>query len=205
MRNQPPTLSEASGPSGRADPASPNSQHPPMSRLSRLSISAFVAAFVVGLASGAVSYAHRSPVIEQRTVNATANEIEIGVAIAAAAVVVAVQLWRSRNPGRRGPSPWSAPFSARAAARVGRAFRSSPGAAALRAAPMALLILVMLYSSWRMGSVLTGAFDSNAVVNAWGGPTFTGAVLAHWMDGIIGFYAAAFLVGRLAGREPASY
>lgn len=175
-----------------------------MSRLSRLSISAFVAAFVVGLASGAVSYAHRSPVIEQRTVNAMANEIEIGVAIAAA-VVVAIQLWRSRNPGRRGPSPWLAPFSARAAARAGRTFRSSAGAAALRVLPMVPLILLMLYSSWRMGSELTGAFDPNQVVNAWGGPTYIGAVAAHWMDCIIMFYATAFLVGRLAKREPASY
>jgi hypothetical protein len=159
----------------------------------------------VGLASGVVSYEHRSPVIAQRTVNAMANEIEIGVAIAAAAVVVAIQLWRSRNPGRRGPSPWFAPFSSRAAARVSRTFRSSAGAAALRALPAVLLILAMLYMPWRMGSVLTGAFDPNAVVNAWGGPTLIGAVAAHWLDGIIGFYAAAFLLGRLAGREPASY
>jgi hypothetical protein len=203
MRNQPATLSEASGTSRRATPASPKSQHPP-TRISRLSVPAFVTAFLIGLASGAVSYAHRSPVIEQRTVNATANEIEIGVAIVAAAIVVAIQLWRSRNPGRRGPSPWLAPFSARAAARVSGAFRSSAGGATLRALPAVLLILVMLYMPWRMGSVLTGALDPNAVVNAWGGPTFTGAVLAHWMDAIIAFYAAAFLLGRLAGREPAS-
>ena len=168
-----------------------------MNRISRLTVSVFVAAFLVGLASGVVSYAHRSRVIEQRTVNATANEIEIGVAIAAAAIVAAVQLWRSRNPGRRGQSPWLAPFSARAAARVARTFRSSAGAAPLRALRALLLILVMLYMPWRMGSVLTGAFDPNAVVNAWGGPTFIGAVAAHWLDCIIGFYAAAFLLGRL--------
>lgn len=39
--------------------------------------------------------------------------------------------------------------------------------------------------------------DPNATVNAWGGPTYLGALLAHSLDAMVGFYAAAFLLGRL--------
>jgi hypothetical protein len=39
--------------------------------------------------------------------------------------------------------------------------------------------------------------DPNQTVNAWGGPTYLGALLAHYLDCIIGFYAAAFLLSRL--------
>lgn len=44
---------------------------------------------------------------------------------------------------------------------------------------------------------ITGGLDPNATVNAWGGPTYLGALLAHYLDGIIGFYAAAFLLNRI--------
>ena len=59
------------------------------------------------------------------------------------------------------------------------------------------LVLVALYTPFRMGMQVTGGLDPNATVNAWGGPTYLGALLAHWLDGIVGFYAAAFLLSRL--------
>ncbi len=59
------------------------------------------------------------------------------------------------------------------------------------------LVLVLLYTPLRMGQQITGGLDPNATVNAWGGPTYLGALLAHWLDGIVGFYAAAFLLSRL--------
>jgi hypothetical protein len=48
-----------------------------------------------------------------------------------------------------------------------------------------------------MGAQLIGGLDPNATVNAWGGPTYAGALLAHWLDAIVGCYAAAFLLGRV--------
>jgi hypothetical protein len=33
------------------------------------------------------------------------------------------------------------------------------------------------------------------------GPSYLGALLAHWLDGIAGFYAAALLLSRLLLRE----
>lgn len=48
-----------------------------------------------------------------------------------------------------------------------------------------------------MGMQVTGGLDPNATVNAWGGPTYLGALLARWLDGIVSFYAAAFLLSCL--------
>jgi len=70
----------------------------------------------------------------------------------------------------------------------------------MRALPMALLVLVLLYAPYRMGAQVIGGLDPNSTVNAWGGPTHAGALLAHWLDCTIGFYVAAFLLGRLLVR-----
>ena len=59
------------------------------------------------------------------------------------------------------------------------------------------LVLVLLYAPFRMGAQIVGGLDPNATVNAWGGPTYLGALLAHWLDGVAGFYAAAFLLSQL--------
>ena len=59
------------------------------------------------------------------------------------------------------------------------------------------LVLVLLYQPFRMGAQVTGGLDPNATVNAWGGPAYAGALLAHWLDDIVVFYAAAFLLSRL--------
>lgn len=65
------------------------------------------------------------------------------------------------------------------------------------------LVLVLAYTPYRMGAQVTGGLDPNATVNAWGGPSYPGALLAHWLDGIVGFYVAAFLLGRLVLPPPA--
>jgi hypothetical protein len=60
-----------------------------------------------------------------------------------------------------------------------------------------LLMLVLLYAPYRMGKQVIGGLDPNSTVNAWGGPSYAGALLAHWLDCMIGFYVAAFLVSLL--------
>ena len=66
-----------------------------------------------------------------------------------------------------------------------------------RAVAAVPLILVLLYVPFRMGMQINGGLDPNQTVNAWGGPTYLGALLAHYLDCVIGFYAAAFLLSRL--------
>ena len=176
-------------------------RHGQRTRVSRLTVPVLIAAFLIGLANGAVAYSRRSATPEPHAAGTNAITVHLVLAILAAATVIAIQVWRSRHPGQRGPSPWTAPFSGNAVARVSRTIRL-PGAAAVARLPaMALLILVLLYAPYRMGAQLIGGLDPNATVNAWGGPSYAGALLAHWLDCILGFYAAAFLLCRLLAAD----
>lgn len=65
-----------------------------------------------------------------------------------------------------------------------------------RAGSAAPLVLVLLFTPFRMGMQISGGLDPNATVNAWGGPTYLGALLAQYLDNIVSFYAA-FLLSRL--------
>jgi len=175
----------------------------PRYRLSRVTVTVFAVLLATGVAEGAADYARRSPKIEQHVAGTNAITVHVLIAVAAAAVAVAVsiQARRSRRPTRqRGPSPWAAPFSAGAASRLRQTIRFAGGlslpnlARTVAAVP---LVLVLLYTPFRMGMQITGGLDPNATVNAWGGPTYLGALLAHYLDGTVGFYAAAFLLSRL--------
>jgi hypothetical protein len=173
----------------------------PRYRLSRVTATVFAVLLVAGIAEGAAQYARRSPAIERHVAGTNAITLHVLIAGAAAGAVLTVQARRSRQPAwQRGPSPWAAPFSATAASRLRQTIRLAGGlslpnlARAVAAVP---LVLVLLFTPFRMGMQITGGLDPNATVNAWGGPTYLGALLAHYLDAIVGFYAAAFLLSRL--------
>jgi hypothetical protein len=169
-------------------------------RFSRRTGAAVLALFLIGIAEGTVEYARRSHVIKTHAPGTNAITIHVALAIALAATVISVQVWRSRHPARRGHSPWAAPFSASALARLGRTIRSAGNGSPqniLRALTMIALLVVQAYWPLMMGQHLTADLDPNHTVNAWGGPSYLGAVLAHWLDGIIAFYAIGFLPSRI--------
>jgi hypothetical protein len=183
--------------SGRAGVRLENSCY----RISRVTVTIFALLLVAGIAEGAVEYARRSPKIERHAAGTNAITLHVVIAVAAAVAVVIVQARRSRQPAwQRGLSPWTAPFSATAASRLRRTIRLAEGlslpnlARALAAVP---LVLVLLFTPFRMGVQIIGGLDPNATVNAWGGPTYSGALLAHYLDAMVGFYAAAFALSRL--------
>jgi hypothetical protein len=173
----------------------------PRHRFSRVTVTVFAVLLVAGIAEGAADYARRSPTTERHVAGTNAIAVHVLITVAAAAAVVSIQVRRSRQPARqRGPSPWAAPFSASAASRLRRTARLAGGLSLpnlARAAAAVPLVLVILYTPFRMGMQITGGLDPNATVNAWGGPTYLGALLAHWLDAIVIFYAAAFLLSRL--------
>ena len=173
----------------------------PRRRLSRVTATVFAVLLVTGVAKGAADYDRRSPTISQHVAGTNAITVHVLIAAAAAAVVIGVQARRSRRPTwQRGPSPWAAPFSAGAASRLRRTFRLAGGLSPpnlARAAAAVPLVIVLLYAPFRMGLQITGGLHPNATINAWGGPTYLGALLAHYLDAIAGFYAAAFLLSRL--------
>jgi hypothetical protein len=169
--------------------------------LSRLSVTVSAALFLTGIAAGAVEYTRRSPRIERHVAGTNAITIHVLLAAAAAAAVISVQARRARQPAaQQGPSPWTWPFSASAVARLRRTIRFADGLSLPNLARVIATVppvLVLLYVPYRMGAQITGGLDPNATVNAWGGPTYPGALLAHWLDAIVGFYIAAFLLSRL--------
>lgn len=169
-------------------------------RLSRLSGTVFLALFLIGVAEGAAQYARRTSAIVRHVAGSNAITIHVVLAIAAAAAVIGIQAGRRRRPAQRGPSPWAAPFSASALARLSRTIRFAHGLSLRNLARVIAtvpLVFVLLYLPFRMGEQITSGLDPNATVNAWGGPTYLGALLAHWLDSIVGFYAAAFLLSYL--------
>jgi hypothetical protein len=179
----------------------------PRYRLSPVTATVFAALLAAGVTEGAAQYTHRSPRIEQHVAGTNAITVHVVLAAVAAGVVIGIQVWRSRQPAsQRRPSPWAAPFSATGLSRLHQTIRLARGlslpnlARAVAAAP---LILLLLYTPFRMGIQIIGGLDPNQTVNAWGGPTYLGALLAHYLDGIIGFYAAAFLLSRLLLPEAA--
>jgi hypothetical protein len=168
-------------------------------RVSTLTVSVLAAAFAVGVAKGAVAYARRSPVLQRHVAGTNAIVVEVVLAIAAVAVVAAIEAVRWR---RHSPSPWLAPFSARAMARVRQATRLPPGKVAALAVPTTLLLLVIVYCPYRIGAQVIGGLDPNATVNAWGGPGYAGAMAAHYLDCLIGLYLAASLLSLLLPPPP---
>jgi hypothetical protein len=173
----------------------------PHYRLSRATAAVLAALLAAGVAEGAAQYAHRSFRIEQHVAGTNAITVHAVLAAAAAAVAIGVQVRRSRQPvSQRRSSPWAAPFSATAVSRLRQTLRLARGlslpdlARAVAAVP---LVLVLLYAPFRMGMQIIGGLDPNQTVNAWGGPTYLGALLAHYLDCIIGLYGAAFLLSRL--------
>ena len=156
--------------------------------------------FALGIAKGAVEYARRSSVPEAHAPGTNAILVHVLLAVAVVVLVIAVQVRRAGRPGERGTSPWAAPFSARAAARLGRTLRFAHGLSfknVARFVATVLLVLVVAYAPARMGAQVIGGLDPNSTVNAWGGPTYIGAMLAHYLDALVGFYAVCFLLGRL--------
>jgi hypothetical protein len=171
--------------------------------VSRLGGTVFLALLLIGIAEGAVGYLRRSPVLERHVAGTNAITIHVVLGIAAAVTVISIQAWPWRRPSPRGRSPWAAPFSLDAMAGLGRTIRFDRGlslANLARVVATAPLVLVLAYAPFRLGAQVIGGLDPNATVNAWGGPSYLGALLAHWLDGIVGFYAAAFLLSRVLVR-----
>jgi hypothetical protein len=82
------------------------------------------------------------------------------------------------------------------------ALRGHPGFAhTLVALPPAGLFL---YCFWRAGIQITAGLDPNSTVNAWGGPTYLGAMACHYLDCCVLMAAAAWLLDRILLPDPAN-
>jgi hypothetical protein len=156
--------------------------------------------FAAGVAGGGIAYLGRSPVRQAFVPGSSAWWQQSAVA-AVTCVVFGYAWWRhQRRPGPRSGGLWLlAPLGAAAARRVAAtasgALRSLPGLIrALAALPPALLFC---YGFFRAGLQVIGGLDPNATVNAWGGPTYIGALACHYLDLILIAGACGWLLDRI--------
>jgi hypothetical protein len=56
---------------------------------------------------------------------------------------------------------------------------------------------LFLYCFYRGGLQVIGGLDPNSTVNAWGGPTYLGAMACHYLDAVVLMGAAAWLLDRI--------
>jgi len=74
--------------------------------------------------------------------------------------------------------------------------------------PAAIVLLAAVaavcYVPFRSGVQVLAGLDPNFTGDAWGGPSYLGAALAHWLDGLLIFYLAAAVVRVLSRRRLAT-
>ena len=163
--------------------------------------------FALGVIAGLFSYLSRSPVPVRFVPGSSAWLQHLVVALVACAAL-GYGWWRhQRRFGPHSGRPWLlAPLgkpAARRAARTLGALRSPSGLGrVLLVLPFAALFL---YCFARDGEQVLGGLDPNFTVNAWGGPTYLGAMACHYLDGFVLMAVAAWLLDRilLPDRAPA--
>jgi hypothetical protein len=173
-----------------------------MRHVSKTTVIACVVLFIAGVVGGAIAYLDRSPVAEKQVSGTNAIPVHIVLGLVAAALVVGLPRLRLAN---RAPySMWVAPFSQLGFSRFKRTILLRSGtspANVLRADLAGMVAIVMLYNFFRAGVQVIGGLDRNFTVNAWGGPSYLGAMAAHYLDGAYLFYAAALLLNLLACKS----
>jgi hypothetical protein len=160
---------------------------------SRTSVTVAAIATVAGLASGVSRYLNRSSEIETQ-IPGTEAWIPHLVVLAVVAVWYTVA-------SRRSPLGWKViftPLGAPIAARIAATFRSGFGVPALlRCLAVALLVLLEVYMAWRIGLQVFAGLDPNFPRNAWGGPSYLGAMFCHYLDGALLYPICHTLLQRI--------
>ena len=169
-----------------------------ISRITR-QLSPRLAAAAVGLAAagiavGFIQYQHRSGVLEAHVPGTSAWAQQLIVA-AAACALYGVARWRhGRRFGMRsGRLLLLAPLGRSAAARLMATMRQVSWRSAAALPPLVLIG----YSCWRVGEQVTGGLDPNFNANAWGGPTYLGAMACHYLDISLIIAVSAWLLDRI--------
>jgi hypothetical protein len=156
-------------------------------------------AFLSGVWYGLVEFLQRSPVRQVHVAGTAAWGEQLAIALATIVIVGVVQTEHRRRFGPHSGRPWLlAPFGRPAAQRIGRAL----GFGGQRAQPVRLLLALpaaalFLFCFWRAGVQVTAGLDPNFTVNAWGGPSYLGALACHYLDLFLLSAAAAWLMDRV--------
>ena len=186
---------------------------PSASPFSRTAVICFAVLFAIGTAAGLIQLINDTETTSTGAGVAVANLVHCGIAVITIGLVVAVH---RRNPARlrtfvRAPftaAGWRCLLLATVAlprwlvdivrAMSGRRSSRHTSRRLILGLPAGLLLPVSAALVWftplRAGLQVFAAFDADFTRDAWGGPSYLGASLAHWMDGVLIFYAASALI-----------
>lgn len=164
------------------------------SRLSRPSLAVALVSLAAGIISGGVSYLDRSPQHEAHV--AGMDAFWQHVVLYTLAAVIAVFFLRRRPSG---PAVLLAPLGVTAAQRLAHTLRAvlRHPTALLRLLLAVVPLIMLVYFPYRCGMQILGGLDPNFTVNAWGGPTYLGAMAFHYADGALLAAASAGLLNLL--------
>jgi hypothetical protein len=147
----------------------------------------------VGIGTGYLAFLHRSPMREAHVPGSSAWPEQLITAVAAC-VLYAVARRRRRRFGRNnGRLLLLAPLGKSAATRLMATTRQ----ASWRSVVALPLLALIGYNFWRCGWQVTNGLDPNFTVNAWGGPTYLGAMACHYLDGALLIAASARLLDKI--------
>jgi len=166
-------------------------------RLSRVFCASTAVIFGIGVTSGvpAAVAGEKGSVTHLPDTNAWGVHLVItGLTVA---LILAIWVVRRRT-GRAGTPLILAPLGARAEHRLRRTAR----VALLRMIPIVLLLAFTAYGLWRAGMQVFAGLDPGFVVNAWGGPSYLGAMYCHYLDGGLMIAAALMVVHLLLVPGP---
>ena len=153
-----------------------------------------IALFAAGVLAGWLHYLDRSGVRERHVPGTSAWWQQLVVAVLAGAAFGYARWRRWRRVGQEpGRLLLLAPLGKPAARRVGRTALGARGRALLALPPAGLFC----YCFWRAGLQVTSGLDPNSTVNAWGGPTYLGAMACHYLDCCVLISVAALLLNRI--------
>jgi len=150
-----------------------------------------VGLIALGIVSGLVQYLHRSPVRAVHVAGTSAWTQHLILAGAAVALYAFGRRRHARRPSRGGSNLiLLAPFGRSAATRLAATMRQG----AWRTLAVFPPLLMIAYGLWRTGEQVTGGLDPNFTANAWGGPSYAGAMFCHYLDGGLIIAACAILL-----------
>ena len=156
-------------------------------------------AFSSGVIYGLLEFLQRSPIRQEHIPGSAAWGQHLALALATATFLSVAQWRRRRRFGPHSGRRWLlAPLGRHAERRVARAFGFGSEAAQPGRALLALpAVALFLFCSWRAGIQVIGGLDPNFTVNAWGGPSYVGAMACHYLDLFLVAAGAAWLIDRI--------
>jgi hypothetical protein len=167
--------------------------------ISKTSVTICATLFGVGVLEGWMLYMQRSSEVEKHVVGTNALLLHSILAVILLGAIGITIFYRRFAPNKP-YVVWLAPFTKTAFERTKNAIFLKNGRSGwqiIKAVLVAMLTALFLFNFFRGGMQVTVALDPNATVNAWGGPGYWGASLAHWMDAIYLLYVEAGLIALL--------